>query len=48
MTIMPRRYEIQPLTRRQRDAFAPNPDHVGDELLSHAQHTIIDAIEAEQ
>ena len=28
--------------------WTPNPDHVGDELLSHAQHTIIDPIEAQQ
>jgi hypothetical protein len=40
-------FDLQPV-RSQRDAFAPNPDHVGDELLSHAQHTIIDPIEAKQ
>jgi hypothetical protein len=36
------------LLRGKRHTFAANTDHVGDQLLSHAQDIVIDSIEAKQ
>jgi hypothetical protein len=36
------------LLRGKRYTFAANTDHVGDQLLGHAQHIVIDSIEAEE